>query len=394
MELAPHRYLLRVRDHLREREPGRWRWFASDEATREYLEAARLELLQSTYRMEPASHPALYAIGARALSALSLDVPLTFYQASTGAGLNAGLLFVPGEAHVVLQGPVLATMNDEQLAALIGHELAHHRLASAEDGSLRVASNVLESIVARRDASPSHVVTAGRMRRYAEIYADRGALLVATDLLQAIACLVKVHTGLLEVDPAAYLRQAEEVVAKSKVSERQSHPEMYVRAKALALFHERGLAAEDEIAAMVQGPRTMDTLDLLDQVELTDVTRRVLLGLLEPPWMRSEAVLAHARAYFADIDLPTAPARVSAAAMDVTVQEYLAYVLLDFAVVDPSLGEAALAHAIRSAAALGVADVFDRVARDELKLSKKAFEELCKKAPTLVERAAAQAAEA
>ena len=143
MQLAPHPYLLRVRDFLRETEPGRWAWFASDESTAEYVEAVRLELLKSTYRMEPASHPDLYAIGAEAAEALELDVPVTFYQAQDDGAMNAGLYFVPGEAHVVLRGRILATLAKDELAALVGHELAHYRLSTCEDGSIRVAQEVL-----------------------------------------------------------------------------------------------------------------------------------------------------------------------------------------------------------------------------------------------------------
>jgi hypothetical protein len=392
MPLAPHPYLLRVRDFVREREPGRWRWFASDESTNEYVESVRLELLKSTYRMEPASHPSLYAIGARALTTLSLDVPLTFYQAHDDGAMNAGLLFVPGEAHVVLRGPVLATLREEEVAALVGHELAHYRLHTCEGGSLRVANDVIESIASHGGASPSHVVTALRMRRYSEIYADRGSHLVTADPAHIVGCLVKVHTGLKEVDAAAYMRQAEEIFAKKNVkSEGLSHPETFVRARAIALWHERGDAAENEIAAMVQGARAMDSLDLLDQAALTDSTRTMIEDLLGPTWMRSDAVLAHARAFFPDIKAASS-APFDAGALDASVQEYLAYVLLDFAVVDETLGEASLAHAIGHAERMGIAESFDRVVRDELKLTKKAFEDLRKKAPSLVERAAAQAA--
>ena len=61
--------------------------------------------------------------------ALELDVPVTSsYQAQSdeGAGMNAGLYFVPGEAHIVLRGThrVLATLREAELAALVGHELA------------------------------------------------------------------------------------------------------------------------------------------------------------------------------------------------------------------------------------------------------------------------------
>ena len=301
MSLAPHPYLLRVRDWLRTSERGRWDWFASDEWTSDYADSVRLELLKSTYRMEPESHAKLYAIGARALSKLELDVPLTFYQAQDDGGMNAGLFFVPGEAHVVLRGRVLATLADDELAALVGHELAHHRLYTCEGGSLRVAHEVIEAIAAHPQAASSHCETALRVRRYSELYADRGSLLVTGDPHHVIGCLIKVHTGLGEIDPAAYLRQAEEILANKDVASKAStHPETFIRARAIALFHEGGAATEEEISRLVQGARAMDTLDVLDQEALTDTTRALLGGLLSSAWFRTDPVLAHACAFFPD----------------------------------------------------------------------------------------------
>jgi len=395
MALSPPAYLLRARDLLREAEPGRWAWFASDSWSADYVDSVRLELLKATYRLEPASHAALYEAGAKAAAALDLDLPLTFYQSEGEGGMNAALYFVPGEAHVVLRGPVLSALTGAELLALIGHELAHHRLQTCEGGTLRVATELIESIAGHAGAAPSHLTTALRMRRYTEIFADRGSHLVTSNPADIIACLVKVNTGLTEVDPAAYLRQAEEIFAKKAFSTQAlSHPETFVRARAIALWHERGEAAEPEVAAMVQGLLTLDALDLLDQRALAKTTREVVQQLLAPPWFRSDAVVAHARAFFPDLAAEAAPPPFTGgAALDPSVQEYLAYVLLDFAVVDEALGEVAVAHALQSAAALGVADTFDRVAREELRLTKKALEELKKGAPELLSRAALQQAE-
>jgi hypothetical protein len=391
MPLGPHPYLLRIRDALREAEPGRWKWFASDEWTADYVEAVRLELLKATYRMEPAAHGALYAIGARAAAALGLDVPVTFYQAQDDGAMNAGLYFIPGEAHVVLRGRVLSTLREEEIAALVGHELAHYGLSTCEGGSVRVATEVIESIASHPGATPSHLTTALRMRRYSEIYADRGSHLVTSNPADIVACLVKVNTGLTEVDPAAYMRQAEEIFAKKTVSAQGlTHPETFVRARAIALWHERGQEAEAEIATMVQGPRSMDALDLLDQQALTESTRLVIENLLAPGWFRSDAVLAHARSFFPELTAPRAGNPLDAGVLDKSVQEYLAYVLFDFAVVDEALGEAALAHTLRHAEAMGIGEPFERIARDEMKLTKRSIEELRKKAPAVLERAEAQ----
>jgi hypothetical protein len=389
--LAPHPYLLRVRDAVRAGEPGRWSWFASDQWTTEYVESVRLELLKATYRMEPPSYGPLYAIGEQAAKALGLDIPLTFYQAQDDGAMNAALYFVPGEAHIVLRGRVLSTLRDGELAALVGHELAHYALWTYDGGSLRTANEIVESIASHEGAAPSHLTTALRMRRYAEIHADRGSYVVTSSPTDIVACLVKVHTGLTEVDPAAYMRQAKEILAKKNVSAQGlTHPETFVRARAISLWHELGEAAETEIAAIVQGPISIDALDILDQHALTSVTRAVIEGLLSPTWFRSDAVMSHARSFFPDEEVTPAPSRVEITAFDKSVHEYLAYVLLDFAVVDESLGEAALAHTLLQAESMGVAEPFDRLVRDELKMTKRAVDELRQKASSIAASAIAQ----
>ncbi len=383
-------YLLRLRDRLRESEPGRWQWFASDSFANDYTEAVRLELLQSTYRLEEAAHPQIYAISRRALAALGLELPVTFYQGQGDVGMNAALCYLPGEAHIVLRGQVLAALDEAELRALVGHELAHHKLWSIEGGSLRVANDVIESIAGHEGAQPSHHSTALRARRHTELYADRGSLVVCGDPRPVISCLVKVGTGLAQVDPGAYARQAEEIFTRKAnvASEGITHPESFIRARAISLWHQKQVEAEPEVTAMVHGPLSLDTLDLLDQVELTRRTRALLASVIAPPWFRTEPVLAHARSFFPDA-LESAPVEEAVPATP-SVQEYVAYLLLDFAVVDPSLGEVALAHACQLAAQHGVAEAFDKIARDELKLNRKAFEQARDQAPTLIEKARAQ----
>jgi hypothetical protein len=170
-----------------------------------------------------------------------------------------------------------------------------------------------------------------------------------------------------------------------------SHPETFIRARSIWLWHEQGDQSEQAISAMVQGPTSLDGLDLLDQLEVTRHTRSLLGRILSAPWFRSDAVLAHARAFFPDDD-PAAfeTATPEAAKLHPSIIGYLAYVLLDFAVVDEALGEVALAHAWTQADSLGFADEFEKVAREELKMTKRAFEEFRQQVPTLLARAATQ----
>jgi hypothetical protein len=382
--LLPLPYHCRVRDLVQSSEAALWKWFESDAFGDEYADSVRLELLKSTYRMEPEAHPELYAAGAEALGALALEVPLAFYQAQQAGQMNAALCFLPGEAHIILEGPILATLSRAELTALAGHELAHYKLWTDQEGSHRTTMNLVEAMAQHPGAEPSHVNTARRLRRYTEIYADRGALSAARDPLAAIACLVKVQTGLAEVEPRAYLKQAEEVLRRGAgAGDHETHPEAFIRARALWLWHEQGDACDSDVARLIHEVKSLDDLDLLDQVEVTALTRGAIETLLEPAWICTERVLAHARQFFPDFARQSQshspqPATAHAQLSD-ALAEFIAYVLLDFAVVDSDLGERALGHSLQVAVELGCGPAFEKAARKELKLTQSELQVLQRK---------------
>jgi len=376
---------------LEQHEPGLWRWFSSDDYGRKYADNVKLELLRSTYRLPLEGHQKLYALAAEVCAALELTVPLTLYQAQSDGALNAGLVFVRDEAHVVLQGAVLQTLGDAELKALLGHELAHHRLWTEAGGRFRVADSLTEYIVSQPGSAPSHQQSALRARRWTELYADRGSLLGCDDLPAAVACLVKMSTGLREVDAEAYLAQADEALRSSEGgSEGRTHPEAFIRAFALRAWS-RG---EDEqvLKPLVEGPLELETLDLVQQQALTLETRQLLGRVLAPAWMKTEATLAHARRFFPDVNFeaPAPPAPLQPAALPSTsLQEYFAYLLLDFALADPDLEDQALAHVAHLGQRLGLDGALPRLARKELRLSAASYAALERKGAELALEGAA-----
>lgn len=390
--LSPTRFHRRLRDTLAAQEPGLFRWYSSDAYEAERVDRMRLELLRSSYRMSPERHERPHRLARDAAAALEIDAPIALYQLHGTAQANAGLCFAPGEVHIVLSGPLLAALDDAELAALFGHELAHHRLLTLDDGAYRVASDLIEASAAHASAGAAFVAAALRNRRWTEVFADRGAAITGAGIAPAIACLVKLATGLAEVSTADYLVQAREVVARLAEAEPTeptdrndaTHPETAVRAVALELWHARGDGAEPEIAQLVEGAVALETLDVVQQRDVADATRRLLDRVLAPGWMRSEAALAHARRFFPDYAW-SAPGELAAPA---SLADYLGYVLLDFAVVDPSLGELALAQVLAVAGELALRDPVAALARKELKLTASAIAELEERAPSLFARAA------
>src|SRR5690349_15840431 len=114
--------------YLQSEEADLWNWFASHRKKDQQAEAVRLDLLKTTYRIEPSTQPKLYDLAEKVLHHFNLTVPITFYQAQTTGGMNAALAYLPGEAHIILSGSVLGGLSEAEQQAVLGHELAHFLL--------------------------------------------------------------------------------------------------------------------------------------------------------------------------------------------------------------------------------------------------------------------------
>ena len=390
--LGPLPYHDAVVRHLRAEEPDVWRWACSAEAREEHAAAVRAGLLKETYRLDSDAHADLHRHCKTAAERLGVSAPVTLYQAGDGA-MNASLHYLPGEAHVVFNGPILERLKGAELEAVLGHELSHHLLWELDNGAYHAADRVLSLAIGDPRASASHVQTARLFRLYTEAFADRGGAVACGGLAPAVTALVKVQTGLTEVSAASYLKQADEICAPNKRgSDAVSHPEVFVRARGLRLWCEADADAEPWLTSMLEGPLSLDTLDLLGQRQLTVWTQRMLAQLLQPGFMRSEGLMAHARRFFPDFK-PDAtrdksvPMHVSAAP---GTHDYLSAVLMDFAVADRELDDVPLAAALETARWLGVAEAFERRVLKDLRLPKRQFNKIKAEAAALLERAEIQ----
>jgi hypothetical protein len=292
----------------------------------------------------------------------------------------------------VFTGPVLSCLDPSELRALLGHELAHYRLWIEDEGCYRVADALVEAVASYPSAPASWVQLALRQRRYTEVYADRGSLVAnGGDLHAAIRCLLKVSAGIAKPDAEAYLRQVHEVVEKSSdASHGDSHPELFLRAWAMKSWLTDGKNADAGLANRVQGPRALETLDLLGQLQLTTQTRLVIKRFLRLPWLQTESIVAHARQFLPDLKL-----EVSGPTLDESISEsvadYFGYVLLDLATADPDLADEALAAALSCADECGFGKSLEKLARKELRLTIANVSELRRRWPDIQEQLAKKA---
>jgi hypothetical protein len=381
--LTPLPYQRDMVAYLKSMEPEVWAWASSLSVQEQHSNDVRAQLLRDTYRLTHATHPQVYALCEQALQRLQIAAPITVYQAN-GQSMNATLFYLPGEVHVVLQGPALERLQENELLALLGHELAHYSLWSSHDSDYLVADRVLNHSTSAHISSSSYAESARLYGLHVELYADRGAALVAQSSAVAIAMLVKVHTGIAEVNAEAYLQQALELDEKAgQLSQGTSHPESFLRSQAIDMWWRQDPQLDRWLERRLRGPLSLTRLDLPGQVALTTITRGFIAHYLQRPELRSEKVTTQAQQFFADwqADFPPVDlATLTTEHLDDSVHEYLHYVLLDLALADEDLREPALEQAARIAHTLGSQEGFLKILKRDIKLGKRELTNLTRRA--------------
>lgn len=381
---APLPYHRRMVDLLRQEEPELWRWHAGVQQSTAQHDAVRLELLKSTYRLDRTVHGAAYAQLDGLQRRLGLDVPATLYQAQGAGGLNAALWFTGDEIHLVLQGPLLTTLAEAEVAAVLAHELGHFLLWRLEDGAYAIADRILEATIGHPSAEAVHHETARRWRLHTELFADRVSLCATGDRDAVVRALVRIETGAAEVDPTAYIAQAREALAKGAKGAGRTHPECFIRALALA-----DAVTDADPSRLVGGPLDPLMPDLPDQRRLEVITADALSAVLAPAFMHSEAALAHARQFFPHFTpVLTAATPFPAEAGD-NLADYLCHLLLGVACADRDLGDPALAQALLVARGWGREGQLATLIEQELKRPRSEVATLSREAERLVAQAGA-----
>ncbi|MCP9752086.1 M48 family metalloprotease [Ferruginibacter sp. HRS2-29] len=378
MLLQPLPYHLKVRDHFKQ-QTKTWEFFAAVNNKDGHLAEYKSGLLKNTYKFDPSIDLIIYNAVDKARSGLGLQgLSVTVYQTGYTDELNAGIVYHNNEAHIVFSGPLTTLLDEKELTAVIAHELTHVKLYSMLDGDLEIADRIISAIANNPQSEPAHYETARLYKLYTEIFCDRGAYSVIGETAPAISGLVKATTGLAKVSAESYLRQAEEIFAEGSHEKTStvSHPENYIRARALQLWHNKKEAAEDEIVKMIEGIADIDQLDIFRQQELANLTREFLQLFLKPKWMQGILQVSHAKNFFTDFSLSensllTRDLTEKIAKAHNSIRDYLGYLLLDFALADSSIEEAAFGWAFQFSEDVALKNVFEAIVKKELNHSDK-----------------------
>ncbi len=381
-------YHLKVSSHFKQ-QSSIWAFFAAARTREEQLAEFRTDLLKNTYQFRRESDPALYERIERVKEKMDLGgLDVIAYQAQSGndTQLNAGIVYFHPEAHLVFSGPILERLNETELTAVIAHELSHVRFYTLMAGELEIADRIITAVANNHNSPDCYYETARLFKLYMEIFCDRGAYAVLGEAAPVVSSLVKIATGLPGVNVESYEQQAEDIFSAEPgaQSEGPTHPENFIRTRALRLWREDAATADEKIARMIEGRPDLDHLDLFFQRELNDLTKLFLQGYLKPAWFRTTLVTGLARQYFANLQLKEEEEMEDGlsdankdrlvsviGAAHPSIREYFSYVLLDFVLADPELEDMPASRALEFASEMQLTATYEPIYRKELEHSKR-----------------------
>jgi hypothetical protein len=381
--ISPFNYHQKLRDHFKSRKKT-WQWFAEESVKSKQIEEFKSYLLKNTYRMDRASHKNLYALANEVCTTLSIDADITIYQEQNSVQLNAGVSIINKEAHIVLSGNLINLLSDIEVKAVLAHELAHYLFYKIDNEEYEITQRIVLALANDPRSEDSIIETARIFQLYMELFCDLGALKVCKDYKVVIQALVKLNTGLTDINAESYLEQAKEIIkSDSESTLNQSHPECYIRCLALYFHDQSHSEFLDKIRPLIEGELDLNKLDIFKQTRMQEHTNDLLQLIIRPNWMNSTAVLNLCKQFFDDFYKNSEYKSATDLAKDLekthsSIYDYFSYILLDFSKVDPSLEGAPLGHVLDIAELLGIEDTFEKVIRKELKLTIRDFKQLKK----------------
>ena len=357
------------------------KWFKDEKVKTQQVESFKKDLLKNTYRLDQDSHSSLYNIAKEICGVLNIDAQVIFYQENNSIQLNASISIIENEAHIVFSGTILQLLDDRQLKALIAHELSHYLFFKIEDGDYEVTQRIVLALANDSRSEDSIIETARIFQLYLELFCDAGAFKVCREHYSVIQMLIKLNTGLAEVNAQSYLDQAKEIISQEEESTNQTtHPESYIRSIALDLKARKEKDYEEKLHQLIEGKWDINSLDIFEQEATRKLTLNFIQLILKPQWMNSAAVTNHAQQYFSDfkrsveVDISTLSRKLKHTTP--STKSYLCYVLLDFSRIDSALEKLPLARTLEIAELLELQEDYERILRKELKMTIRDFKKL------------------
>ncbi|GAA5022271.1 hypothetical protein GCM10011506_01270 [Marivirga lumbricoides] len=379
--LEPFEYHKKLKAHFKSRKKT-WNWFSGEKLKEQQIQEFKTNLLKNTYRMDRDVYPELYTTADEICKKLAIDAKVFIYQENNSTQFNAGISVINAEAHIMLSGNLLNLLTKEEMKALLAHELSHYLFYKIENEEYEIAQRIVLALANDSRSEDAIIETARIFQLYLELFCDAGALLICEDHHVVIRTLVKMNTGLSEVNPESYLEQAKEIMkGDTESSQHHTHPESYIRSLALMLRFEKDEEYFDKIKKMICGPLNLNSLDIFEQVEMSELTERLIQLIVRPKWINTASIMNLCTKYFSNFTKSESLEKIEAIAERIesahdSVKEYACYVLLDFTMVDSDLEGLGMGHTLQIAELLSISKEYENIVRKELKLTARDFKQI------------------
>ncbi len=213
---------------------------AIEATVRLWKNVAKAELLGTAVKVTDQQFPKIYKIVARCAETLQIPMPAVYVSPAIGE-LNAHTLGTDEDSYIVINAAIVDHLDDDELAAVIGHECGHIHNNHVVYSTALYYLSVSASFYVRWVVQPAILALRAWSRR-AEITCDRAALLCTRNLDVTTSAIVKLGLGSqklykeLRIDE--YLKQLDEGRrGVGRVQEYfRSHPYLPKRIEALRLF--------------------------------------------------------------------------------------------------------------------------------------------------------------
>lgn len=170
-----------------------------------YVRIRQGQILGNSVLVSPRNFERVHRTVLMACERLGVELPRVYVRQDPY--LNAFALGYSPPFSVVIHSATVHSLDDEELAFVVGHELAHIKMGH---------TTWLSFIAPLGNTLPGFNLIFGSWQRRSEYTADRLGLIVCGNLAAATRALVKVAVGpeaLAHVDVQEFLRQAEQVAA-------------------------------------------------------------------------------------------------------------------------------------------------------------------------------------
>lgn len=402
-------YYCDVRNFLQQHFADIWDWFLQDERTAAALQRTQQELNKHTVAVPADVAERLQPLTDRAADLLQLTVPVHLRQSVEQQFRSVHVVYLPREAHIIFGDALWSQLTDDQLLAVLLHEMAHFELSTAAGQHFALVEEVVDALANDGNGHRAWLRTGRNLRLHAEFYCDRRAVVVIGSDRPLLGALLRLHSGVDQIDEDAFAKQVAELSElQAGTTFGETHPELHLRARAMRwpTTDER----QRQLRRLVDGDWELDQLDVLQQRQLQRLTSFLLDRFFRFEWTHSPALLGYAKRIDPDYSPPVAATdtlkddfvespSVNSDLFDTaaddrsrmlsykSVQDYLTYVLLDLATIDSELEEAPLAQANLVAEELQLTD-FRKVAESELKVGRRLLRQIFEDSERLVHQAA------